>query len=223
MSEHTLKSVDEDLGALRRDVAELGHLAVDQVRAALEAFRTGDAALGAQVAAQDADLDERDAAIERAAIRFIALKQPVADDLRRPITAMKAAMNLERCGDLAKNIAKRVGQMGDAADKAQAGAVISLGSLVADRLEAVMRAYSASDAQGAYNVWAKDEEVDRQHEALFADILAGMGAGPETIAVGAHLMFMAKNLERVGDHATNIAEMVYYEITGQDLTGRPKL
>ena len=143
--------------------------------------------------------------------------------LRRPITAMKTAMNLERCGDLAKNIAKRVGQMGDAADKAQAGGVVSLGALVADRLEAVMHAYSASDAQGAFNVWAKDEEVDRKHEALFADILAGMSTGPEAIAVGAHLMFMAKNLERIGDHATNIAEMVYYEITGQDLTGRPKL
>ena len=221
--DHTLRAIDEDLAALRRDVAELGDLAVGQLRAALEAFRLGDAKAGLRVAAKDADLDARDSAIERAAIRFIALRQPVADDLRRPISAMKTAMNLERCGDLAKNIAKRVGQMSEPPAAAQADAVVALGRLVADRLEAVMRAYAAADAQGAYAVWASDEEVDRQHEALFSDIMIGMAAGPAAIGVGAHLMFMAKNLERVGDHATNIAELVYYEATGAELGDRPKL
>jgi phosphate transport system protein len=220
--EHTLKAVDEELAALAAEVGEMGALAVSQVRAALQAFRTHDANLGARTAEKDKELDALDAVIERQAIRFIALRQPVADDLRAPITALKTAMNLERCGDLAKNIAKRVGQMTEAPARAQADGVAQLGDLVADRLAAVMGAYARGDAQAAHEVWARDEEIDALHEKVFDEILATMTAGPGAVGVCTHLLFMAKNLERIGDHATNIAEMVYYQITGQDLSGRPK-
>ena len=221
--DHTLRAVDEELAALTREVAELGRLAVAQVRDALAAFAARDAAQGLEVAARDDALDLMDARVERQAIRFIALRQPMADDLRKPITAMKTAMNLERCGDLAKNIAKRIGQMPDAPGQAQADAIAALGRLVADRLEAVMAAYAADDAAAAHDVWVRDEEVDALHEKVFAEILACMTAGSVSVSVCTHLMFIAKNLERIGDHATNIAEMVHYQITGADLSGRPKL
>jgi phosphate transport system protein len=220
--DHTLKAVDEELAALAKDVTDLGALAVAQIRAALDAFRARDAELGRQIAAKDVDLDRLDAGVERRAIRFIALRQPMADDLRRPITAMKTAMNLERCGDLAKNLGKRIGQMTEAAGAAQVDAIVALGQLVADRLEAVMAAYAANDAQGAHDVWARDDEIDQLHEQVFAEILTCMSEGA-SVGVCTHLLFIAKNLERIGDHATNIAEMVYYQITGQDLADRPKL
>ncbi|HEY8573889.1 phosphate signaling complex protein PhoU [Phenylobacterium sp.] len=221
--DHTLKAVDEELAALARDVAELGALAVSQLKDALRAFAQRDAELGREVAARDERLDALDAAVERNAIRFIALRQPMADDLRRPITAMKTAMNLERCGDLAKNIAKRVGKMAEAPGQAQAEAIADLGRLVAERLEAVMTAYAARDASGALEVWARDEEVDALHDRVFAEILACMSRDAGQARVCTHLMFIAKNLERIGDHATNVAEMVHYQITGHDLSGRPKL
>jgi phosphate transport system protein len=221
--EHTLRAVDEELATLGREVIEMGDLAVAQVRDAVQAFSDRDADLAVRVRAADDRLDVLEASIERAAIRFIALWQPMADDLRRPITAMKTAMNLERCGDLAKNIAKRIPQMTEAPAQAQVDAICALGRLVADRLEAVMGAYARGDAAAAHEVWARDEEVDALHERVFGEVLASMTEGDATVSVSAHLMFIAKNLERIGDHATNIAEMVHYQITGQDLSGRPKL
>jgi phosphate transport system protein len=146
----------------------------------------------------------------------------MADDLRKPITAMKTAMNLERCGDLAKNIAKRVGKMAEPPAQAQADSIGDLGRLVAERLEAVMAAHAASDAAAAHQVWARDEEVDALYERVFAEVLACMTRDAGQVGVCTHLMFIAKNLERIGDHATNIAEMVHYAITGHDLSGRPK-
>ena len=147
----------------------------------------------------------------------------MADDLRRPIAAMKTAMQLERCGDLAKNIAKRVGRMAAAAEPSQVSSVVALGELAADRLAAVINAFRQGDAQGAYSVWLKDTEIDERHDAVLAEIVAGMTADPATVADGTHLLFIAKNLERIGDHATNIAELVHYQLTGQDLADRPKL
>jgi phosphate transport system protein len=132
-------------------------------------------------------------------------------------------MQLERCGDLAKNIAKRVGRMAAAAEPTQAAGVAALGQLVADRLAAVISAFRQGDAQGAYNVWVRDTEVDERHEAVLQEIVAGMTSTPAFVADGTHLLFIAKNLERIGDHATNIAELVYYQITGGELADRPKL
>jgi len=221
--DHTLKSVDTGLGGLSHAVAAMGDLAVAQVRASIDVFARHDLADAAKVVRADDALDLQDAEIEKRAVGFIALHQPVADDLRRSIAAMKIAMQLERCGDLAKNIGKRVGRMAAASPEAQAGLIAALGGLAADRLAAAVNAYRGNDAQGAYSVWLKDTEIDERHDSVLREIVAGMVADPATIEDGTHLLFIAKNLERIGDHATNIAELVYYQITGADLTERPKL
>lgn len=221
--EHTVRKVDQDLDALTHDVTAMGDLAVAQVRAAIDVFLRHDLEGAAKVVSADDALDIQDAEIEKRAIRFIALRQPMADDLRRPIAAMKTAMQLERCGDLAKNIAKRVGRMAAKANPEQAKSVAALGELAADRLAEVNNAFRQGDAQGAYKVWLKDTEIDERHDAVLAEIVAEMTADPSSVADGTHLLFIAKNLERIGDHATNIAELVHYQIAGQDLADRPKL
>ena len=221
--EHTLSAVDADLAALSQDVATLGDGAVAQVRAAIDAFLRHDLPAAVEVVARDDALDAQDIEIEKRAIRFIALRQPMADDLRRPIAAMKMAMQLERCGDLAKNIAKRVGGMDGRAEDGQAKAIGDLGELVADRLAAVIQAYREGDAGGAHEVWQNDTEVDIRHDEVLQKILGGMTGEANTVQVSTHLLFIAKNLERIGDHATNVAELVYYQLTGEDLADRPKL
>ena len=221
--EHTYTAIDDELAALARDLGVMGDLAVQQVRDAVEAFAGHDVDAAARIAAADAQLDELDAGIEQQAIRFIALRQPMADDLRRPISAMKSSAQLERCGDLAKNIAKRVGRMEGQASSSQITAISDLGRLVTGRLADVVAAYKTDDAAAAHAVWATDTQIDEQHEAVVREIVVCMGSDPTSIGVCTHLLFIAKNLERIGDHATNIAELVYYQVTGLTLGDRPKL
>ena len=220
--EHTFKAVDEELNALHAEVEAMGELAVAQLRAAVAAFVKHDAAEAGRIAAADAELDRMDAEIERRAVRFIALHQPMADDLRAPITAMKTAMNLERCGDLAKNMAKRTRELAAPPPAAQANALAELGGLVAARLAEVMAAYASGDAAAATRVWEKDAEVDALHERVFRDVLESMAGHPSAIEASTHLLFITKNLERIGDHATNIAELVCYQATGVELGERAK-
>jgi phosphate transport system protein len=136
---------------------------------------------------------------------------------------MKIAMQLERCGDLAKNIGKRVVRMDAGTSGDLAEPIADLGRMAADRLAAVVNAFRGGDAQAAYKVWLKDTEIDERHEQVLSEIIKVMGAGDRTPGDWAHLLFIAKNLERIGDHATNIAELVHYQITGRDLGERPKL
>jgi phosphate transport system protein len=220
--DHTLKAVDEELAGLGHDLAAMGDLAVSQVRSAIDVFVGRDQVTAQKVIRGDDALDLQDAEIERRAVKFIALRQPVADDLRRVVAAMKISTQLERCGDLGKNIAKRVARMDAGAPADQAEMIGGLGRMAAARLAAVVDAYRRDDAQGAYTVWASDTEIDERHEAVLRDIISRMTATSEAVADGAHLLFIAKNLERIGDHATNIAELVHYQITGQDLADRPK-
>jgi phosphate transport system protein len=221
--DHTLRAVDEELQGLSADIVAMGDLAVGQVRAAVDAFARHDAAAAAEIAAADARLDALDADIEKRAVRFIALRQPMADDLRRPIVAMKTAMQLERCGDLAKNIAKRVGRMEGRPDATPRASMVKLGQLVADRLAAVVAAFGAGDADVAYEVWSKDTDVDAQHEGVMREVMTCMSSSRGSLSDCTHLLFIAKNLERIGDHATNVAELVHYQLTGDDLADRPKL
>ena len=220
--EHTFKAIDEELNALHADVAAMGELAVTQLVGAVDAFLRHDRDEAARIAGEDARLDEMDAEIERRAVRFIALHQPMADDLRAPIAAMKTAMNLERCGDLAKNIAKRTPQLKAAPDAGVAKGVGDLGALVAKRLAEVVAAYKGSDAEAARDVWEKDTDIDELHETVFRQILQSMSGQPSSIEASTHLLFITKNLERIGDHATNIAELVCYAATGGQLSDRPK-
>jgi phosphate transport system protein len=162
--------------------------------------------------------------IERKAIRLIALRQPVASDLRRTLASMKLAMDLERTGDLAKNIAKR-GLILAEGEPMQplTRSIERMGKLVSMRLRDVLDAYAAAEIDRAIAVWNTDDEVDEHYNALFRELLTYMMGDPRTITAGTHLLFMAKNLERIGDHATNIAETIYYEITGQEFMGeRPR-
>lgn len=218
--DHTFKATGEELKAMGAEVAAMGDLAVSQVRAALDALVRGDAAAAAVVAAEDARLDEMEAAIERQTVRFIALRQPMADDLRRPIAAMKIAAQLERCGDLAKNLAKRMAKLDALPSPEQLAEVARLGALAAGRLEMALDAYRRRDATTTVRVWAGDAEVDALHERVFQSIAAEMADDPTKLAICTHLLFIAKNLERLGDHATNIAELAHFEIAGERLGDR---
>ena len=135
---------------------------------------------------------------------------------------MKTAMNLERCGDLAKNIAKRTPQLKAAPGPAQAAGLSGLGGLVADRLAEVMAAFRAADPESARSVWERDTDIDELHERVFREILASMSGDPSSIEASTHLLFITKNLERIGDHATNIAELIWHQATGGELSDRPK-
>ena len=223
MSDHIVRSFDEELGQITAEVARMGGLTEAQIGEALDCVLRRDVKLAEAVAARDAQLDAMEADIEKKAIRVIALRQPMANDLRHAVAAMKIASNLERCGDLAKNIGKRVGRMNAAAAEIQSTPIAGLGRMAADRLAAVVGAYRDGDAQAAYSVWLKDTELDERHDGVLREIVAGMVAEPATVEDSTHLLFIAKNLERIGDHATNIAELIHYQITGAELTERPKL
>jgi phosphate transport system protein len=176
------------------------------------------------VITRDARLDEIEVDLERRAIRLIALRQPVADDLRRTVAALKISTNLERCGDLAKNIAKRALVIAESDPVTPLTRSIErMGELVAGRLKDVLDAFAARDVDRAKAVWQRDNEVDEHYDSIFRELLTYMMADPRTITSSAHLLFVAKNLERIGDHATNIAELIHYEITGEQLSDRPKL
>ncbi|WP_292065767.1 phosphate signaling complex protein PhoU [Brevundimonas sp. UBA7664] len=224
MPQHTVKAYGDELNQLTAEVARMGGLAEAQVADAVDSVARRDVALARAVIDRDARLDAMHRDIERKAIRLIALRQPVASDLRRTLASMKLAVDLERTGDLAKNIAKR-GLILAEGEPMQplTRSIERMGKLVSMRLRDVLDAYAAAEVDRAVAVWNTDDEVDEHYNALFRELLTYMMGDPRTITAGTHLLFMAKNLERIGDHATNIAETIYYEITGQEFTGeRPR-
>ena len=225
MNEHIVRSYEEELNQLAAEVVRMGGLAEAQVNDSIQAFARRDVPSAQAMIGRDGKLDAMEADIERAAIRMIALRQPMANDLRRTMSAMKIAMNLERCGDLAKNIGKRTLILAEAEPAGPVTRSIErMGKLVASRLKEVIDAYTNSEVDRAIAVWTRDTEVDEHYESLFRELLTYMMGDPRTITAGAHLLFVAKNLERIGDHATNIAEIVHFEITGQEIVSeRPKL
>ncbi|MCC7267911.1 MAG: phosphate signaling complex protein PhoU [Caulobacteraceae bacterium] len=224
MSDHIVKSYDDDLNTVAAEVARMGGLAEAQVADAIGIIVKRDPHTAEQVVARDTRLDELHADIEDRAIRLIALRQPLANDLRRTVCAMKIAGELERCGDLAKNIAKRTLALADADPMLPLSRSIErMGKLVAGRLKDVLDAYTGGVLDKAVAVWSRDDEVDEHYNSLFRELLTYMMGDPRTITTGAHLLFIAKNLERIGDHATNIAEFVHYELTGRNIEAeRPK-
>ncbi|MBN9480469.1 MAG: phosphate signaling complex protein PhoU [Bordetella sp.] len=224
MNQHTVKAYGDELNQLTAEVVRMGGLAEAQVADAIESVARRDVALARAVVERDNRLDALHRDIEKKAIRLIALRQPVASDLRRTLGAMKLAMDLERTGDLAKNIAKRALILAEAEPmQPLTRSIERMGRLVSNRLRDVLDAYTASEIERALSVWQTDDEVDEHYNALFRELLTYMMGDPRTITACTHLLFMAKNLERIGDHATNIAETVHYEITGEDMLGeRPK-
>jgi len=223
--EHTVRAYDDELDSISAELSRMGGLAEVEVSDAIRGITRRDVPLAQAVIGRDARLDEIEADIEKRAIRLIALRQPVADDLRRTVAALKISMNLERCGDLAKNIAKRALVIAESEPITPLTRSIErMGELVAGRLKDVLDAFAARDIDRAKMVWQRDEEIDEHYDAIFRELLTYMMGDPRMIASCAHLLFVAKNLERIGDHATNIAEIIYYEITGEHLPdSRPKL
>jgi phosphate transport system protein len=222
--EHTVRAYDEELDAITAELARMGGLAEAEVADAIRAIATRDTALASSVIVRDAKLDGLEMEIERKAVRLIALRQPVADDLRRTVAAMKISMNLERCGDLAKNIAKRALVIAESEPVTPLTSSIErMGELVTTRLKDVLDALASREVDQAIAVWTQDHEVDEHYDAIFRELLTYMMGDPRMITACAHLLFVAKNLERIGDHATNIAEILHYEITGIELADeRPK-
>ena len=224
MPQHTVKAYGDELNQLTAEVARMGGLAEAQVADAVDSVARRDVALARAVVDRDARLDAMHRDIERKAIRLIALRQPVASDLRRTLASMKLAVDLERTGDLAKNIAKR-GLILAEGEPMQplTRSIERMGKLVSMRLRDVLDAYAAAEIDRAIAVWNTDDEVDEHYNALFRELLTYMMGDPRTISACTHLLFMAKNLERIGDHATNIAETIHYEITGDEMIGeRPR-
>jgi phosphate transport system protein len=224
MTEQTVKAYGDELNNLTAEVARMGGLAEAQVADSIVSIARRDVNLAQNIIAHDDRLDQMQVDIERRAIKLIALRQPVAQDLRRTVAAMKISSNLERCGDLAKNIAKRALVVSEAEPMTPLTRSIErMGHLVTGRLKDVLDAYTSSNVNRAVGVWWRDEEVDEHYNSLFRELLTYMMADPRTITSCAHLLFVAKNLERIGDHATNIAEIIHFELTGEDMiTHRPK-
>lgn len=224
MTEHTVKAYGDELNNLTAEVARMGGLAEAQVADSIVSIARRDVNRAQNIIAHDDKLDQMQVDIERRAIKLIALRQPVAQDLRRTVAAMKISSNLERCGDLAKNIAKRALVVSEAEPMTPLTRSIErMGHLVTGRLKDVLDAYTSSNVNRAVGVWWRDEEVDEHYNSLFRELLTYMMADPRTITSCAHLLFVAKNLERIGDHATNIAEIIHFELTGEDMiTHRPK-
>ena len=223
MGEHIVSSFDDDLIELRARIAEMGGLAETQLSLALDAIEKRDAALAQQVIDKDKRLDALEFEVERLATQMIARRQPMAQDLRAVISAMKLSTTLERVGDLAKNIAKRSKHVTGRDPVQISASVVRMGRQVLTHLTEVLDAYVKTDVDIAVSIWRRDVEIDDAYNAMFREIVTYMMEDPRTIGLGSQLMFAAKNLERIGDHTTHIAEMIYYVAKGEPLgDDRPK-
>ena len=223
MSEHIVKAFTEQLEGLANAVAQMGGLAESQFANAIEAIARRDTALAESVIAADERLDRLQQAVEEQALMVLALRQPIATDLRSTMASIRIAYELERIGDLAKNIGKRALVLNREPPIRLTQSLARMGRQALAQLKQVLDAYSDRNAAAAEAVWMHDEEIDGLYNSLFRELLTYMMEDPRTIGHCAHLLFVAKNIERVGDHATNIAETVYHMATGHNLNAaRPK-
>ena len=222
-NEHTVRSFDEELNRLDNEIAEMGGLAEHQLAEAIIAFTRRDVELAARVAGADIAVDRLEEQIDHRAVTLLALRQPMAADLRVVISALKTAAILERVGDYAKNVAKRTSALAELPPMPPASSIARLGGLVQNMLKDVLDAYGSRDVDKAAQVCVRDEEVDALYTSLFRELLTYMMEDARNITPGTHLLFIAKNLERVGDHATNIAENIIFAARGrQSHVDRPK-
>ena len=215
MSEHTVKAFDEDITRLRGLISEMGGLAELSISEALQALVTDDEELAKQVVKRDKKLDALEIEVDKLAVRVIALRAPMADDLREVIAALKIAGVTERIGDYAKNIAKRIKKIEGQKQFEPLTLIPAMGDVAAEMVHDVLTAYAARDPITAQEIIARDEKVDAFYDSIFRNLVSYMVENPATISTAAHLLFVARNLERIGDHATNIAEMVYFAATGE--------
>ena len=225
MTDHIVTSFSEELEQLSTNVSKMGGLAEAQLQSAIDAITRQDMALADRTVSQDQQLDDLEILIEENAVELIALRQPMALDLREAMTAIKIAADLERIGDLAKNISKRslvIFQDYETPTRLVQG-LSRMGKLALGQLKLVLDAYTNRDVEMANKVWLSDEEIDEMYNSVFRELLTYMMEDPRMIGMCTHLLFVAKNIERIGDHATNIAETVSYLVTGDRIVGeRPK-
>ncbi len=220
---HTDRSYDEALKKLDDALVRMTALAESQLSDCLQALAQRDSALATTVVEGDAEIDQLEHFVSEQSVRLLVLRAPVADDLRMVVTALKVAGDLERIADHAANTARRSLVLNQFPAITPVRPLLRLGQAVQDLLRATMDAYMTGDAEMALAARNRDQEVDARYSSLFREILTYMMEDPRTITLGSHLMFIAKNIERIGDHATNIAEMTYYRVTGRTLGAeRPK-
>jgi phosphate transport system protein len=215
MVEHTVKSFENEISQLRGLIAEMGGLAEVAIRDCIEALSRHDEELARRVVADDAKLDALEAEVDRLAVRTIALRAPMADDLRDVIAALKISGVIERIGDYSKNIAKRVLELEGKSKIEPVTLIPAMAEIAQGMVHDVLNAYGSRDSMLAVEVIRRDEKLDNFYNTLFRSLLTHMMESPTTISSAAQLLFIARNLERIGDHATNVAEMVYYAATGE--------
>ena len=218
---HTIKAFDEELDALRGTICEMGGLAEAAIGDAMQALIRRDPEAAAAVVERDARIDALEAEVERRAVQIIALRAPMADDLREVVAALKIAGVVERIGDYAKNIAKRVASVEDSTIR-PLSLLPEMARIAGEMVHNVLDAFAARDAKKAEAVCERDAAVDDFYNSIFRSLLTHMMENPHNITPATHLLFVAKNLERIGDHATNVAEMVYFAATGEHLADRTK-
>lgn len=222
MNEHTVKVFDDELGQLRGLVAEMGGLAEEAIGKAIEALVRHDLNAAAAVVEGDKRIDALESEVERLAVQLIALRAPMADDLREVLAGMKIANVLERVGDHAKNIARRVADVEAAKHIEPLSVLPAMAGVAADMLHDVLDAFAARDAALAETIGERDRAVDDFYNSIFRALVTFMMENPASISQAAHLLFVAKNLERIGDQCTNLAEMVYFAATGSQLVERDR-
>jgi phosphate transport system protein len=217
--EHTVKAFDEDIKHLRGLISQMGGLAEQALHDAMKALQRGDTTLAKQVRAKDQQIDAIEAELEKLVVRVIALRAPMADDLREVIAALKIAAVLERIGDYAKNIAKRVPLIHtEGEDRIEALSLLpAMAQMASDMVHDALDAFGSRDAELAAQVCQRDNALDDFYDSIFRTLVTFMVENPRTVSQVAHLLFVAKNIERIGDHATNVAEMVYFAATGRYL------
>lgn len=218
---HTVKAFDEELDQLRATISEMGRLAETAIRESMEALVGRDRKRAARVVARDREIDALEAEVERQAVQIIALRAPMADDLRDIVAALKIAAVVERIGDYAKNIARRVPSLEDSQIQ-PVSLLPEMARIASEMVKDVLDAFAVRDAGKAERVCERDRAVDDFYSSIFRALLTHMMENPHNITPATHLLFVAKNLERIGDHATNVAEMVYFAATGEHLADRAK-
>ena len=223
MSNHIVTAFDDELSDLRKLIAQMGGLAEDQFGKSIDALSRSDKALAERVIAADDKIDAVEKDLEERAIKLIARRQPMATDLRAVIVAIRISSDLERVGDLAKNIAKRTLALDEPLPRSVNAGMNRMAELAMEQLSDVLDAYTRLDVDKAQDVWEKDSRIDALYNSLFRELLTYMMEDARTISMCTHLLFGAKNIERIGDHTTNIAENVIYLVTGDAPVGdRPK-
>lgn len=224
MADHTVTAYDDELQTLARYIAEMGGISESMIGESLHSLLQADTERAKKVIAEDKDLDDLQRQVEEDAILTIAKRQPMASDLREIIAALRVSNDLERCGDLAKNIAKRAIAIESLVLPSKlVHGIEHMAQLAQAQQTNVLNAYVNSDVEQAERVWKNDDEIDAIYTSLFRELLTYMMEDPRNISYCTHLLFCAKNVERIGDHATNIAETVIYKVTGVQLEDeRPK-